>query len=101
MQELIEKVQQWASDRNLIEGSDLKSQVVKLLEEFGELAEGVGKGKPELIEDSLGDMLVVMIIIAQMSGLTLDKCLNTAYMEIKDRKGRMVEGIFIKEVDLS
>ena len=36
-------IRQWAQDRNLIEGSDLKSQFVKLIEEAGELANSIAK----------------------------------------------------------
>lgn len=161
-------VKQWAVDRNLIEGSKPEAQCVKLIEEYGELARGVAKQDETLIKDSIGDTLVVCIILAAqlgsdsfnidklifersevnsanvreklvMSGATelgaisyfinvtnrdidrcigniyalcdtlaeiaylykwsLADCLEAAYNEIKDRKGRMVDGIFIKEGD--
>lgn len=96
--DLINKVEQWAADRNLILGATQGAQYGKLLEEIGELGQGLIEADAELIEDSIGDSLVVLIIIAAMRGLTLEQCLATAYKEIKDRKGRMIDGKFVKEV---
>ena len=97
MNELIEKTIQWHRDRNLIDGSDDKSQVLKLAQELGELSDSVCKRKPVL--DDIGDMLVVMINICERNNLTLHDCLSVAYDDIKDRKGRMVDGVFVKEAD--
>lgn len=38
--------------------------------------------------------------LAREHGLSLRACLETAYNEIKDRKGRMINGTFVKEADL-
>ena|SRR5690606_5569051 len=92
----IQLIEQWADNRNLIEGSDPKSQFVKLVEEVGELANDIAKGKD--VKDSIGDVAVVLAIIAKQYGTTLDACLELAYNEIKDRKGKMVDGVFVKEV---
>lgn len=94
------KVVQWAEDRNLIQGSDPKSQYVKLIEEAGELAAGIAKGNLPLAKDSIGDMMVVLIILAEQLGTSVEECYELAWEEIKDRKGRMVDGVFIKEEDL-
>lgn len=102
----VENTIEWAKARNLIDGSDVKSQFVKLAEEFGELASGIAKGNDGVIEDSIGDMLVVLIILSQIHGKKEDGDDNTtwiieylsyAYNEIKDRKGKMVDGVFVKE----
>lgn len=98
MKELIEKTIQWHKDRNLIEGSDDKSQIMKLIQELGELSDSVCKGKS--IQDDIGDLLVVMINMCVRNNTTLEECLDVAYGDIKDRKGRMEDGIFIKEGDL-
>lgn len=161
-------VRQWAVDRNLIEGSTPEAQCVKLVEEYGELARGIAKQDEALIKDSIGDTLVVCIILAAQLGsdsFNIDKlifersevnnnnvreklvmngatelgaisyfinvtnrdidrcigniyalcdtlaeiaylykwslvdCLEAAYNEIKDRKGRLVDGVWIKEGD--
>lgn len=89
----------WAKDRNLIEGSDSKSQLLKTMSELGELADAINKRRPAEIKDGIGDVLVTLIIVAAQEGLTVGECLEAAYEEIKDRKGRMVNGVFIKEGD--
>ena len=157
---LEEKVQQWFIDRNLHEANPIK-QFLKLMEESGELFEGIAKDKPELIYDALGDIQVVMIgfeqqiknsaqisanqqeleLLLMVSSLgniaqklyshvchnetqtpliksdlmfldsvistislynetTAEKCLDEAYEVIKDRKGKMIGGVFVKEEDL-
>lgn len=93
-------IRQWARDRNLIEGSDRFRQMVKLVEEQGELAAGIAKGNTELVADSIGDMVVVLTILAEQSGLSIEGCIEQAYHEIKDRKGRMIDGVFVKSEDL-
>ena len=89
----------WAHDRNLIHGSTAQAQMVKLMEEAGELAGGIAKDKPEVIADSIGDCAVVLIILAEQCGLDFSDCVAQAYDEIKDRRGKMQDGFFVKEGD--
>ena len=96
--ELVGKVIKWHHDRNLIEGSSDKDQALKLLQELGELSDSVCKGKD--IKDDIGDMLVVMLNITTRNNISLTECLAKAWEDIKDRKGRMIDGIFVKETDL-
>lgn len=169
LQQLIKNIEQWAEERNLIEGSTPKKQFIKLMEEFGELCAGIARNDQEKIKDSIGDCSVVVIILTKQlnannlgfitaykaadfstenseficlraSGvlgnaasllmymtssdsrsrladillrfiyyiskialnfeLNLESCLISAYNEIKDRKGRMINGVFVKESDL-
>lgn len=88
---------QWHRDRNLIDGSTDKDQYMKLIQEAGELSDSLCKGKD--IKDDIGDMMVVLINIMVRNNLTMDECLSVAYNDIKDRKGKMVDGVFIKEGD--
>ena len=90
----------WADERNIIAGSNVQSQYVKLIEEIGELASGISKGKQDVIKDSIGDAFVVLTIIAAQCGYSVEECADLAYNEIKHRKGRMVDGVFVKESDL-
>ena len=94
---LTEKVKQWHYNRNLIAGSTDKDQYLKLIQEAGELSDNICKGND--IADDIGDMLVVLINIAERNGLTLAQCLEVAWDDIKHRKGRMVDGVFVKEED--
>ena len=96
MDDLIDKVKQWHHDRNLIEGStDLQQFNGKLLEEVKELETNILLSQP--VADDIGDILVVLINIATRNNLSLSQCLQVAYDDIKDRKGKMVDGVFIKE----
>ena len=161
MKNLIENIEQWAEDRNLIKGSTPLMQSMKLLSEFGELTDAIGKRNIGDVKDGIGDVFVVMTIMCKQTGnsiiidngytlplttivenkaldlgknilefsnlstakeiksllhhivvsesvdnmraianafeLTLEQCVAHAYNEIKDRKGYMSNGIFIKE----
>ena len=98
IEQRIQQVKQWHIDRNLIEGANDKDQICKLIQEVGELSDNVCKNKD--VADDIGDIMVVLINIAERNGLSLEHCLDVAYDDIKDRKGRMVDGIFVKEGDL-
>src|SRR5690625_4689883 len=99
MNELTENIQKWAKERNL-HTADPNKQMLKLVEELGELAEGMAKDKPEMVEDSIGDIYVVLTILSMQLGISLESCVSVAYNEIKDRKGKMVDGVFVKEDDM-
>lgn len=158
LQKLITNVQQWSIDRGL-DKADSKKQMLKLYEEFGELASGIAKGNKEVVKDSIGDVVVVLIILAQQKGVRLigdfelshgrlskqdimlvasedvgiisnlvrrnlkceghimylitylqriakdenlkfEDCLSQAWNEIKDRKGKLIDGVWVKEEDL-
>lgn len=159
LQKLITNVQQWSIDRGL-DKADSKKQMLKLYEEFGELASGIAKGNKEVVKDSIGDVVVVLIILAQQQGLEkisdfniicnhlqesdlmpqasetiglislrvrrtkskveepivrlisylrtiakyenlkFEDCLSQAWDEIKDRKGKLIDGVWVKEEDL-
>tara|TARA_R110002020_G_scaffold90534_16_gene220479 strand:+ start:101 stop:409 length:309 start_codon:yes stop_codon:yes gene_type:complete len=98
--ELTKKIEQWANDRNIIEGATTHSQFLKLMEETGELAAGIARNNEDLIKDSFGDVYVVLTILAAQCGVNFNECIGLAYDEIKDRKGKMINGCFIKEEDL-
>ena len=98
-EDITELIKKWAVDRNVV-SSDVKSQMVKLLEEAGELATGINKDKRELIIDSIGDVYVVLVILCMQLGLDINDCIKVAYEEIKERKGKVVNGLFVKEEDL-
>lgn len=95
---LIYMIRQWHHDRNLIDGATDKDQVCKLIQEVGELSDNVCKGND--IKDDIGDIIVVLINIAERNNVTIAECLDQAYNDIKDRKGTMVDGIFIKETTM-
>ena len=95
---LVENIKGWHHDRNLIDGATDKDQFAKLIQEAGELSDNICKGND--VADDVGDMIVVLINIAERNGLTLTECVRQAWDDIKDRKGTMVDGVFVKETDL-
>ena len=88
---------QWARNKDLLKPSNNYKQFTKLIEEVGELAAGIAKNDLIKIIDSIGDIQVVLIILAKQYDLDGDVCLDAAWQEIKDRKGTTKNGIFIKE----
>lgn len=174
MKDLIEKIENWAQERNLIEGSTPQKQFCKLMEEFGELCAGISRNNIDMIKDSIGDCFVVLIIlnkqcksdflpknwvelmlndpitddylfkglknlgyeelnillaitvhsfgelaknlleqpsdisnlmscfvaIGAFFRLGIKECVSSAREKIKDSKGKMINGIFVKEEDL-
>ena len=90
-------IRDWAYARNLIEGSTPEKQFIKLMEEVGEVAAALARDKQDELIDGLGDMFVVMTILAAQRGVNIEQCIGQAYAVIKNRKGYMRDGIFIKE----
>lgn len=99
-EELHELIIDWAYERNIIDAKKTSKQFMKVTEELGELAEGINKNNQEQIEDSLGDILVTLIILSRDLNVDLLDCLREAYNVIKDRKGKTINGVFVKESDL-
>lgn len=102
--ELITKVNEWADDRNLKQ-ADPKIQWMRITEEVGEIRDVLLKPtkftEPQAaLKDAIGDTLVTIIVLAHQLDLDVTECLGIAYDEIKNRKGRMVNGTFVKEEDL-
>ena len=93
-----DRVRQWAIDRNIIGGTTPKDQFGKLVEEVGELSTALQKNDMRLLADSIGDVSVVLAIIAAQKKLDYELCQEGAWQEIKDRKGRIENGVFVKEV---
>lgn len=96
-EQLIDRVIQWGEDRNLIKGSTPERQVKKTQEELDELKEAIGEENGEAIIDGIGDVAVTLILIAAQFGFRFEDCIAAAYEEIKDRKGRVIDGLFVKE----
>lgn len=101
-EELHEAIIQWAEDRNMIKQDRLTvlAQFAKVSEEQGELSAGINKNDEDKTKDSLGDIMVTLIILAQDLNFDLLDCLNSAYRVIQNRKGKTINGTFVKESDL-
>lgn len=92
---------QWGIDRNII-GPNRKAtrttQCEKTAEEVDELFSAICDEDPNAARDAIGDIIVTLVMQAQMWNLTMDECIEAAWNEIKVRKGRMTNGVFVKEV---
>lgn len=99
MNNLIQQVEQWSMDKNLHKANPDR-QALKFYEEAGEVAAALSRDDKEALMDGIGDTVVTLIILAQQHGMTLERCLQYAYDEIKDRKGKTINGTFVKDSDL-
>lgn len=97
--DLFDKVEEWAKVRG-IDKNDPSKQMLKVVEEVGEVAAALARGDQEELMDGIGDSIVTLIILAQQSGMDALDCLNAAYNVIAKRKGEVVNGVFVKEEDL-
>ena len=102
--DLIAKINEWADERNLKQ-ADPKIQWMRITEEVGEIRDVLLKPTkftdPQMaLKDAVGDTLVTIIVLAHQLDLDVTECLSIAYEEIKNRKGKMINGTFVKEEDL-
>ena len=90
-------IRRWAIERDIYVNGDTKTQFVKLMEEAGELGKAILKDDKDEFIDAIGDCVVVLTNLAAMKGLNIEDCVVSAYNVIKDRKGSMKNGTFVKE----
>lgn len=97
---LIELVENWATERCIIQNSSSTTQLMKAFSEMGELADAtIKKDRDEQI-DAVGDVLVCLINYCAIEGIVMTQALQSAYDVIKDRKGMLLtNGVFLKEED--
>ena len=94
---MFEDIRTWAATRGLYERGDSKTQYIKLQEEAGELAKALLQNDKAEIIDAIGDMVVVLTNLAHLEEVHIETCINTAYKAISKRKGRMINGTFVKD----
>lgn len=92
-----ENVLSWAAARGLLEGGDPKTQLLKTVSEVGELADNIAKGSHKAAMDDIGDILVTMVILCHLIDVDIIECCEVAWEEIRNRKGRMINGTFVKD----
>lgn len=95
----IKAIEAWAEKRGLNKTNSDK-QLIKLIEEVGELSEAHNKNWRDKQIDGIGDVFVVLTIYALQNDLHLDDCVKEAYNTIKVRQGKMIDGVFVKNSDL-
>ena len=89
-------IRTWAKERGLYDKGDTKTQYCKLMEEAGELGRAILKDDTIEFVDAIGDMVVVLTNLAELGGTSIERCIDSAYTEIKNRKGKMSNGTFVK-----
>ena len=102
--EEVTRVENWGEERGLLNVEkftqdliDTNAQTLKLMEEVGELAKAVAYRDEEALKDGIGDCAVVLIILAAQYGLTFEQCLDHAWDEIRERTGKLEDGLFKKD----
>ena len=89
-------IRQWAKERGIYDKGNSHTQYVKLMEEAGELAAALLNKDSYEIKDAIGDMVVVLTNLAALEGMTIENCIDSAYNEIANRTGTMLNGTFVK-----
>jgi NTP pyrophosphatase (non-canonical NTP hydrolase) len=92
-----DKIRDWAEDKGIYESGDPKTQYIKLMEEAGEVGRAILKQDLPEIKDGIGDMVVVLTNLAELCGLTIEECVESAYDVISKRTGKMKNGTFVKD----
>lgn len=112
MNELIKKVEAWGEEKGIVDPSNADKQFMKFMEEVFEfktlldleIINFVGNRGYIKFNDTkmeFGDVLVTLVILAKQLGIDWEECLSMAYEKIKDRKGKTIDGVFVKEEDLA
>ena len=94
---IFDLIRQWASERDIYSKGDIKTQLIKLYEDTGELSKAILDNDKEGIIDAIGDSIVVLTNLAEFADTTVETCMQSAYDEISSRTGRMINGTFVKD----
>jgi NTP pyrophosphatase (non-canonical NTP hydrolase) len=90
-------IREWADERGLYDKGDPKTQYIKLMEETGEIGRAILKEDTDEIIDGIGDAVVVLTNLAELIGVPIEECIQSAYDVISKRTGKMVNGTFVKD----
>ena len=94
---LFDCIRAWAKERGLYAKGDPKTQYIKLMEETGEIGRTLLKEDTNEIVDGIGDAVVVLTNLAELVGVPIEECIQSAYDVISKRTGKMVNGTFVKD----
>ena len=96
-QSIFDSIRNWAKVRGIYENGDARTQYIKLQEEAGELAKAILKDDQAEFVDAIGDMVVVLTNLAEQRNVRIETCIASAYNQISNRTGRMINGTFVKD----
>jgi NTP pyrophosphatase (non-canonical NTP hydrolase) len=94
---IFDNIRDWAKVRGIYKNGDAKTQYVKLQEESGELAKALLKNDKAEIVDAIGDMIIVLTNLAEQKNVRVETCIASAYNQIAERTGKMINGTFVKD----
>jgi len=113
MNELIQKVISWSKEKGIKEKSTTLTQLKKVQEELSEFRDEIALTELILTHDRIfqkkakerqkmeaGDLLLSAIVAIDLEGFDPVECLSMAYDKVSSRKGRMINGTFVKEENL-
>ena len=89
-------IRDWADQKGILSEGDPKTQLIKLMEEIGELSEAVLKNDKEEISDAIGDSVIVLTGLAAMCQLCIEDCIEDSFAIVSKRNGKMINGTFVK-----
>ena len=92
-----EPIRDWAKERGIYEKGNIDTQFKKLIEEVNELKQGLENENDEEIIDAIGDCVIVLTNLANFIDVDIEYCINIAYKVIKNRKGKIINGTFVKD----
>lgn len=95
--DIFDKIRDWAHQKEITTKGDTKTQFLKLSEECGELARAIISNNRDELIDAIGDIVIVLTSIAYFNNTTIEYCIESSYNIIKDRKGKIENGSFVKE----
>ena len=107
--DLVKKVQEWGDEKGITNPNNADKQFMKFIEEVFEfksemdfyiIYDDLRNVYDKSLKLEMGDILVTLIILSKQLDIDLVECLEMAYEKIKGRKGKTVDGIFLKEEDL-
>lgn len=87
----------WGAEKGILMKATPMSQAIKTLSEVEELLRAINSGDLEETKDAYGDILVTIILGAELSGFDIEDCLQGAYDVISKRTGTMINGQFVKD----
>lgn len=72
---------------------------MSIIEILDQIAIGILSTKTTI--KGVQEVITILANMAEHLDTSLEECLQSAYDEIKDRRGKMVNGVFVKESDLN
>jgi len=94
---IFDSIRNWAKVRGIYDNGDARTQYIKLQEEAGELAKAMLKDDQAEFVDAIGDIVVVLTNLAEQRNVRIETCIASAYNQIQDRTGKMINGTFVKD----